>query len=93
MGEITPEMVRFGISTAVECKSRISDIVHYISHDSHLASTAGRTSNTMSTQLHLAYGIVEGRAHSDVDQALLRTVELARSEQRRAARAARRNAR
>jgi hypothetical protein len=47
----------------------------------------------MSTQLHLAYGIVEGRAHSTEDLALLRTVELARSEQRRAARAARRNAR
>ena len=47
----------------------------------------------MSTQLHLAYGIVEGRAHSAEDRALLRTVELARREQRRAARAARRSAR
>ena len=47
----------------------------------------------MSTQLHLAIGIVEGRAHSVQDRALLRTVQLARREQRRAARAARRNAR
>ena len=47
----------------------------------------------MSTQLHLAYGIVEGRAHSVQDKALQRTVELARQEQRRAARAARRRAR
>jgi len=47
----------------------------------------------MSTQLHLANGIVEGRAHSFEDKALLRTVELARSEKRRAARAARRAAR
>ena len=47
----------------------------------------------MSTQLHLAYGIVEGRAFSSEDRALLRTVELARREQRRAARAARRKAR
>ncbi|UUZ59066.1 hypothetical protein [Nocardioides sp. B-3] len=47
----------------------------------------------MSTQLHLANGIVEGRAFSIEDRALLRTVELARREQRRAARAARRNAR
>ncbi|MEO5664165.1 MAG: hypothetical protein ABIR39_12850 [Nocardioides sp.] len=47
----------------------------------------------MSTQLHLAYGIVEGRAYSHEDRALLRTVELARREQRRVARAARRSAR
>lgn len=47
----------------------------------------------MSMQLHLVYGIVEGRVHSFEDEALLRTVELARREQRRARRAARRNAR
>ena len=40
-----------------------------------------------------AYGVVEGRIHSFEDKALLRTVELARREQRRARRAARRNAR
>ena len=38
----------------------------------------------MSTQLHLAYGIVEGRAHTSTDRALLRTLELARQEQRKA---------
>ncbi len=37
----------------------------------------------MITQLHLAYGIVEGRAHSDQDQALLRSVELAREQKPR----------
>ncbi len=37
----------------------------------------------MSTQLHLARGIVEGRAHSGQDLALLRTVELARQQERR----------
>lgn len=47
----------------------------------------------MSTQLHAAFGIVEGRVYSIEDKALLRTVELARREQRRVARAARRNAR
>ena len=36
----------------------------------------------MSTQLHLAYGIVDGRAWSDQDRALLRTVELERREAR-----------
>lgn len=47
----------------------------------------------MSTQLHLAFGIVEGRAFSVEDRAQLRSVELARREQRRAKRAARRSAR
>ena len=47
----------------------------------------------MITQLHEAYGIVEGRIHSVEDKALLRTVELARREQRRARRAARRELR
>ncbi len=47
----------------------------------------------MSTQLHVAYGIVEGRIHSDEDPALRRTIQLARREQRRARRAARRTAR
>ena len=37
----------------------------------------------MTTQLHLAYGIVEGRAHTSTDRALLRTLELARQEQRK----------
>ena len=41
----------------------------------------------MTTQLHLARGIVEGRVHTEQDLALLRTVELARHE--RAARRAR----
>jgi hypothetical protein len=44
----------------------------------------------MNTQLHLAYGIVRGRAYSDQDQALLRDVELARRSQRKARRALRR---
>lgn len=37
----------------------------------------------MTTQLHLAYGIVDGRAYSDQDRALLRNVELARRQERR----------
>ncbi|HQR28495.1 MAG TPA: hypothetical protein PLP61_15740 [Nocardioides sp.] len=37
----------------------------------------------MNTQLHLAYGIVAGRAWSAEDRALLRSVELARKESRR----------
>ncbi|MCW2768228.1 MAG: hypothetical protein JWO11_4187 [Nocardioides sp.] len=45
----------------------------------------------MNTQLHLAYGIVQGRAHSDQDPALLRTVELARRGERRTRRAQRRH--
>lgn len=45
----------------------------------------------MNTQLHLAYGIVQGRAHSDQDRALLRTVELALQDERRARRAQRRH--
>lgn len=48
---------------------------------------------TMIMQMQLAYGIVEGRVHSFEDQAMLRTVRLARAEERRAARAARRAAR
>jgi hypothetical protein len=40
----------------------------------------------MTTQLHLAYGIVDGRAWADQDRALLRTVELARQDDRRARR-------
>lgn len=43
----------------------------------------------MSTQLHLAYGLVEGRAHSSTDRALARTLELARREQRKEQRRAR----
>lgn len=45
----------------------------------------------MNTQLHLAYGIVEGRAWSDQDRALLRTVELDREAARRSRRRSRRN--
>ena len=37
----------------------------------------------MTSQLHLANVIVEGRAHTDQDPALLRTVELAREQERR----------
>ena len=44
----------------------------------------------MTTQLHLARGIVEGRIHTEQDPALLRSVELALEDQRRARRARRR---
>ena len=44
----------------------------------------------MTTQLYLARGIVKGRVHTDQDVALLRTVELARQNERRARRSARR---
>lgn len=37
----------------------------------------------MTTQLHLARGIVDGRAYPDRDLALLRTVELAMEQERR----------
>lgn len=47
----------------------------------------------MSTQLYVANGIVAGRIHSSEEQALLRTVELARREQRRLRRDARRTLR
>lgn len=47
----------------------------------------------MTTQLHLANSLVNSRAHSGEDRALLRTVEIARSEERRARRAARRQTR
>lgn len=40
----------------------------------------------MTTQLHLALGIVDGRAYPDRDLALVRDVELAREDQRRARR-------
>lgn len=43
----------------------------------------------MTTQLYLARGIVDGRVHTDQDPALVRTVELARRAERRAARARR----
>ena len=42
----------------------------------------------MNTQLHLAFGIVEGRAHSDQDVALLRTWSSPVESERRARRAA-----
>jgi len=44
----------------------------------------------MTTQLHLALSLVDSRARSTEDRALLRNVEIARSEERRARRAARR---
>ena len=47
----------------------------------------------MTTQLHLAFSLVDARAHSVEDRALLRDVEIARREERRARRAARRSAR
>jgi len=43
----------------------------------------------MTTQLYLARGIVEGRIHTDQDAALLRNVELALQDDRRARRALR----
>jgi hypothetical protein len=46
----------------------------------------------VNTQLHLAYGIVAGRAWSDQDRALLRSVELARETARRNRRERRRAA-
>jgi hypothetical protein len=45
----------------------------------------------MTTELHLANGIVDMRAHADQDQALLRDVQLARQDQRRARRSERRS--
>ena len=42
--------------------------------------------STMTTQLHLALGLIEGRVWSDQDQAILRDVELARQDARRARR-------
>ncbi|MDZ5662113.1 hypothetical protein SFC79_10095 [Nocardioides sp. S-58] len=44
----------------------------------------------MTTQVHLALSLVDARARSAEDRALLRDVELARREERRARRAARR---
>ncbi|MCW2791366.1 MAG: hypothetical protein JWO76_464, partial [Nocardioides sp.] len=52
---------------------------------------AERDDHFMNTQLHLAYGIVDGRAYSDQDRALLRNVELARQDERRQRRSRRRN--
>ncbi len=42
----------------------------------------------MTTELHLARGIVEGRIHPDQEHALLRNVVLARREARRQRRSA-----
>lgn len=47
----------------------------------------------MTTQLHVANSLVASRARSVEDRALLRDVEIARSEERRARRVARRQAR
>ena len=46
----------------------------------------------MTTQLHIANSLVEARARSAQDHVLARTVEIARREERRARRAARRTA-
>ena len=43
----------------------------------------------MTTQLHLTYAIDDRRAPADQDQVLLRNVELARQDARRARRASR----
>jgi hypothetical protein len=45
----------------------------------------------MTTELHLARGIVRGRVHADQEHALLRNVELALREDRRQRRIAQRN--
>jgi hypothetical protein len=45
----------------------------------------------MTTQLHLAYGIVDARGHADQDPALLRNLQLARQDERRARREQRRS--
>ncbi len=47
----------------------------------------------MNTQLALAFGIVDMRAHSDQDQALMRNVELARQDARRVRRSLRQRTR
>ena len=47
----------------------------------------------MNPQLHLALCLVDARARSTEDRALLRDVEIARREERRARRAARRTIR
>jgi hypothetical protein len=47
----------------------------------------------MNPQLHLAISLVDARARSSEDLALLRNVEIARREERRARRASRRAAR
>jgi hypothetical protein len=47
----------------------------------------------MTSQLHLARGIVDGRAWTDQDLAVLRSVELAREQERRLRRVWRRTAR
>jgi hypothetical protein len=47
----------------------------------------------MYTQVALAAGIISGRVHSDQDQALLRSVELAQQDERRARRTSRLQAR
>jgi hypothetical protein len=44
----------------------------------------------MNPQLHLAIRLVDARARSTEDRALLRSVEIARREERRASRASRR---
>jgi hypothetical protein len=48
---------------------------------------------SMNPQLHLALSLVDTRARSAEDRALLRNVEIARREERRARRAARRTTR
>ena len=47
----------------------------------------------MTRELHMAYGLVEARAHTDQDRALVRDLELAREEARRTRRLQRRRTR
>ena len=77
-------------SATVECKSRKGAATSYTSREGQKPSK-GQIS--MTTQLHLAFSLVDARAHSAEDRALLRNVEIARREERRARRAARRTAR
>ena len=63
---------------------------YYIHPSSLSARGPSEGQISMTTQLHLANSLVHARAHSVEDRALLRNVEIARSEERRARRAARR---
>jgi hypothetical protein len=67
----------------------------FITSATHSAGpgTGRKDSNAMTTELHVAHGIVEGRLHSVREAEQRRTVRLARREERRPRRAARRTAR
>jgi hypothetical protein len=62
-------------------------------HRRHEGQKPSEGKISMTTQLHLANSLVLARAHSAEDRALLRDVEIARREERRARRAARRTRR